>query len=114
MGGDPQFVTAIGLRFASLSAVFRALPDDDTLAAALGPLAPEPDELLVEASDRAPWSECVGLGFCWGWRLTNQQGYADGVRLEFSVPAGASRAAVELIVAASAIQIFSSVPCAAA
>ena len=112
--GDPRFITAVGLRFESVSAVFRAVPDDDTLAAGLGPLEPEPDEVLVEAGDRGPWPACVGLGVCWAWRLTNQQGYTDGVRLGFSPPGEMSRAVVELIVAASAIQTFSSVPCAAA
>jgi hypothetical protein len=34
-----------------------------------------------------------------GWRLTNQQGYTDGVRLEFSVPGEESRVTVELLVA---------------
>lgn len=29
--GDPQFITAVELRFESVSAVFRAIADDDTL-----------------------------------------------------------------------------------
>ena len=34
--GDARFVTAFGLRFESVSAIFRAFPDDDTLAVSLG------------------------------------------------------------------------------
>ena len=111
---DPRFITAIGLRFESLSAVFRAEPDLDTLAASLGPLTPGPDEVLVEVGGREPWLACIGFGVVWAWRLTNQQGYTDGVRLEFGAPGEASRAVVELIVAASAIELFSGLPCAAA
>jgi hypothetical protein len=62
--GDPRFVTAIGLRFETMSAVFRAVADDDTLAVSLDPLVPEADETLVEASNSAPWSACIGSGVC--------------------------------------------------
>jgi hypothetical protein len=105
-GGDQHFVTAIGLRFESVSAVFRAVSDDDTLALSLGPLLPSPEETVVAASGSHPWSECAGLGVRWAWRLTNQQGYSDGVRLEFSEPGQVSRAVVEMVVVASAIHLF--------
>jgi uncharacterized protein DUF6334 len=108
--GDPQFITAVGLRFESLTAVLRAVPDDDSLEASLGLLAPEPHETLFEATDSGPWPACMGLGICWAWCLTNQQGYSDGVRLEFSEPGVASSAVVEFIVAASAIHVFVAVP----
>ena len=103
--GDPRFVTAISLRFASLSAVFRAAPNDDTLAVTFGSLDSDTEETLVEADTTQPWSACMGSEVRWAWRLTNQQGYSDGVRLEFRNPDEASRAVVELLVVASAIQI---------
>ena len=112
--GGPRFVTAIGLRFESSSAVFRAVAHDDTLAASLGPLIPTPDDMLIEAGGSAPWSGCVGLSICWGWQMTNHQGYADGVRLEFGERGQEPRAVVELIVAASAIQMYMAVPTSAA
>jgi len=103
---NPRFVTAIGLRFESVSAVFRAVPDDDTLEARVGSLAPEPDETYNDASDSAPWNGCLGLQLRSAWRLTNQQGYTDGVRLEFNEPDQACRTVVELVVVASAIRVF--------
>ena len=103
--GDPNFVTAILLRFESLSAVFRAVPDDDTLDVTFGSLNSDPEETLIEIATTHPWSACIGSGVRWLWRLTNQQGYSDGVRLEFGNPnEGASRAVVEFVVVASAIQ----------
>ena len=104
--GNARFVTAVGLQFASVSAVFRAVEADDTLAVSLGPLVPDEDETAVEATSSAPWSGCIGSGVRWAWRLTNQQGYPDGVRLEFGNPDKSSSTVVELIVAASAIQMF--------
>jgi hypothetical protein len=112
--GDPKFVTAVELRFESLTAVLRAVPDDDTLAVNLSMLAPRPGEMLIDATDSGPWPSCIGLGICWAWRMTNQQGYSDGVRLEFSEPGGASIAVVELVVVASAMHVFVAVPSAAA
>jgi len=103
--GDPRFVTAVGLRFESVSAVFRAIADDDTLAASLSPLIPDPEETLIEAATSSPWLECIGLSVCWAWQLINQQGYSDGVMLEFSERGKEPLATVKLIVAASAIRI---------
>lgn len=103
--GNARFVTAVGLLFASVSVVFRAVEADDTLAVILSRLVPGEDETPVEATNSVPWSACLGSSVRWAWRLTNQQGYPDGVRLEFGVPDKASTV-VELIVAASAIQIF--------
>jgi len=111
--GNPQFITAVELRFESFTVVLRAVPDDDTLAVSLSLLEPTPGEKLTEASNSGPWPACMGLGICWAWRLTNQQGYSDGVRLEFSEPDGISSAVVELLVVASALHVFVAVPAAA-
>lgn len=107
--GDPQFITAVELRFESLTAVLRAV-SDDTLAVSLSTLVPQLGETLIETADSAPWPACIGLGIRWAWRLTNQQGYSDGVRLEFGEPSRVSSAVVELVVVASAIHVFVAVP----
>jgi hypothetical protein len=104
--GDARFITAVGLRFGLISAVFRAIEADDTLAVSLVPLARRQHETSLEATSFAPWNACSGLGIRWAWRLTNQQGYSDGVRLEFGNSDEASSTVVELIVVASAIQTF--------
>ena len=102
--GDRTFVTAIGLRFETISAVFRANPADDTLIASVGSLKPNSDETLIDISDSSPWRTCLGTNACRLWQLINQQGYPDGVRLEFGNSDAPSRAVIELLVAASAIR----------
>lgn len=102
--GNLNFVTAVGLHFESVSAVFRANSNDDTLMASIGPLTQEADETLLDISDSSPWCTCLGAGACWLWQLTNQQGEADGVMLEFGNPNEQSRTTVELLVVASAIK----------
>lgn len=103
---ERPFVTTVALRLEHLTVVFRAISDDDTLAASVGPLVAAPTEITEEAGGELPWTDCVGLGVCWGWRLTNQQGYIDGVRLEFSAEGESSRAVVELVAIASGIRIL--------
>ena len=100
--GDPMFVTAVALRFESLTALFEAVSEDDTLAVRIG--AP-PEATGVDASAAPPWAECVGRAVRWAWRMTNQQGYTDGARLEFAGTGHAS-ATVECVVAASAVRVF--------
>jgi hypothetical protein len=102
--GDARFITAVVLRFESLTAVFRAVPEDDTLAAGVGAITPDEGEVLVDVSRDAPWAECVGRGLSWAWHLTNQQGYTDGARFEFNPPD--APAVVEVVVLASAIRLF--------
>ena len=104
--GDIRFISAVGLRLESLSAVFRAVANNDTLLVSLGQLVAEPDETLVDVSNSSPWSECIGLDICWAWRLTNHEGYDDGVRLDFTEPGLESTAIVELVMVASSIDVF--------
>jgi len=103
---NANWVTAVGLRFGTISAVFRAVPDDDTLNVSLGPLTPDEDETVIEVTESNPWCSCVGRGVSWAWRLTNQQGYSDGARLEFCNPDEQSSTVVEFVVVASGIQIL--------
>jgi hypothetical protein len=104
-GGEPGFAMSVALRFESLTALFQAMPDDDTLAVNIGtPTAA--DEVAADVSTESPWAGCLGYGVSWAWALTNQQGYADGVRFEFGRPNEAASVIVELVVVASAIRLF--------
>ena len=106
--GDQNFITAIELRFTSLVFNVRAVADDDTLSINLGSLQLDSDESLFEPEKSELWSSCIGSHIVWGWRLTNQQGYDDGLRLEFSTVENKIGPIVEFVVAASAIYIYSS------
>ena len=105
--GNPQFITAIELHFTSLTFNLRAIADDDTLSVNFGALELESDQSLVKAGNTDLWSLCIGGHIVWGWRLTNQQGYDDGLRLEFSKPEDKVSTIVEFVVMASAIYMYS-------
>jgi hypothetical protein len=102
----PQFIAAAGLRFESLSLVIRAVADDDTVSVITGPLIPEADEVVADVTRSAPWAGCLGRRLIWGWRFTNQQGYTDGVRLEFNALGEAIGIVREFIVMASALRLL--------
>lgn len=102
--GDPTFVTAIAFRFEGLTVTFHAVSDDDTLDCVVGELVAEPQETTADASESLPWSACLGLTPAWIWQMTNQQGYTDGIRMEFGEPA--RPVIVELLVIGSAIRVF--------
>ena len=104
--GVRPMTVAVGLHFESLTVEFRADEDLDTLVAKLGPVPPGPNETRREIGELPPWNACVGLGLQWLWRLTNHQGYNDGVRMEFGEPERSPGVVVELIVAGSAIETF--------
>ena len=53
--GDVRSLTAVALKFESVSAVFRALEDDDTLAVTLGPPIGTEWEAYVDATKSDPW-----------------------------------------------------------
>jgi hypothetical protein len=105
-GGDPRFITAVGLRFEFLTAWFRAVPEDDALAVSLGESVVSADEVVENVSAAPPWDGCIDRSLSWAWELTNQQGYVDGARFEFGRPNEAASVIVELVVVASAIRLF--------
>ena len=103
-------INAASLRPAKVTSLafnLRAMADDDTLSVNSGELVLESDETLVEAGNSDLWSPCIGGRIAWGWRLTNQQGYDDGLRLEINKPEEKLSTVVEFIVMASGIYVFS-------
>ena len=93
------FVTTIRLVFEKLRAHVIAMPDDDTVAIRFDPLPDDHDSVAVPSTQREPWIRVRGCDCTWAWLLTNQQGYTDGLRLEFRTDSGSH--VVEMIVAAS-------------
>jgi phage tail protein X len=53
-----------------------------------------------------PWREAIGAPVIWAWVLTNQQGYTDGVQLEFSASADKKPVLVQLLALASEVKVY--------
>jgi hypothetical protein len=103
---DASFVTAFRFRYDLAQVAFYAVEDDDTVAAATGDGLACADGRWIDVSEHAVWAKCRGKHAVWAWALTNQQGYADGIRIEFA-PFTGEPVTVEAIVAASAFRLYS-------
>ena len=96
-------VSALELSFDSLTATFSVDSEFDSINATLTTM---PDGLAISPSTQAIWQSCLGKGLHWAWQLKNQQGYVDGVRLEFHNPGEEGTERVELIAMASGLEFF--------
>ena len=99
-----DFLTGITLAFEHLTIRIRVVPEDDTISIDIGVLSSPQDGVTTSADARSPWLPAYGTHCIWAWTLTNQQGYLDGLRLEFL--SGTRSRVVEMVVAASQIQYY--------
>ncbi len=86
--------------------VVLAAQDDDTLQVIES--SRHIDEVRVDSrnlSKLSPWNRALGKPLLWSWRMTNQQGYSDGVQLQFATNVTGEKAEVQLIVVASEIKV---------
>ena len=102
---DSPLTYALELRFDSVTLSISAVDEDDTVALSLsGVVGSSP------VHSDSTWSLCIGKPLQWAWLMTNQQGYTDGVRLEFNDPDSPGSEIVDLVVAASSINVYRAQP----
>ena len=53
-----------------------------------------------------PWAKVIQRPMLWAWVLINQQGYFDGVQMEFAETCDSTRTRIQLLVEASAFKVF--------
>jgi Family of unknown function (DUF6334) len=102
----PKGPVALKLELERLSFYLLVDANDDTISVA----SSLPDELhLLRVSkvddQTGPWKTAVGLELSWVWLLTNQQGYADGVQLEFRGGERAELSCIQVIAVASTLEL---------
>lgn len=102
----PKGPVALRLEFEGLSFYLLVDADDDTISVA----SSLPDELhslrVTKVDDKeGPWKSAVGFELSWAWLLTNQQGYADGVQLEFRGGERAELSCIQVIAVASTLEL---------
>jgi hypothetical protein len=98
---NSPLTTAIELQFDTLTITISAVMEDDTIS-----IIPTSIENGSYATSGPPWSLSIGKPLQWAWLMTNQQGYTDGLRLEFKDPDDSASVVVELIVAASSLHAY--------
>lgn len=96
-----RLIDGLELRFETLTLSISAVADDDTIALSLGGL----DRPSLRTSNQF-LCQCLGKPLQWAWLTTNQQGYTDGIRLEFQDQSGAAAVILDIIVAASMLNFY--------
>ncbi|MGE8224919.1 MAG: DUF6334 family protein [Stenotrophomonas sp.] len=96
-----RLIDGLELRFETLTLCITAVAEDDTVALSLGSL----DRQSLKSSNRF-LSQCLGKSLQWAWLTTNQQGYTDGIRLEFQDQSGAAAVILDIVVAASVLNFY--------
>ena len=100
----PQEIAAILLKFSGRELCVAVDPDDDSLQVAA--TAPVDTQELESLSGSKGWSSAIGNRLLWAWRLTNHQGYDDGIQLAFCEASGGVETVVlQLIGKASTIEV---------
>jgi hypothetical protein len=102
--GDPAYILcAIGFIFEKNKFYIMA-QEDDSFVLHPSDWYSNPEWLPVSFMKRRPWSLAIGNPLLWSWMLYNQQGYFDGVQLEFAKNAGARSIVVQLVALGSEIK----------
>lgn len=108
-GSEGQdWIDAIEMRFESTIATIYVESDFDTLHLELSEMKVGSDCYIKVATTFKPWEGALGKSLSWIWLLTNQQGYEDGLRFEFSAKENETPTIITLIAIASSIQMYSS------
>ena len=99
-------IVAVQMRFDRVDVRVAVNPDDDTITTAFGSSSVGVDEYFEPA--REPWIEAVGMRVQWYWCMENNQGYCDGLQIEFvAAEGGGASHCIQMIAIASALSIRS-------
>jgi hypothetical protein len=100
-----KMLVAVRLRFEREVVVLTANDDDSIGVFDASWKCSEEGVDLHDLSDLRPWNCVVDKPLLWSWTLTNQQGYFDGVQLQFGTSTCDAHAPLQLMVVAGEFKI---------
>jgi hypothetical protein len=99
----PGELAAIWLYFSPTVLCIQVDPQDDSLKLVQSP--PAGMTTLESLTTKEPWKRAIRKQVLWAWRLTNHQGYVDGIQLAFCEPGtGRESVVIQLIGKASTVE----------
>ena len=101
----PPVTTGYRLWFGNTPLTLRAEPNFDELLVDLDG-GPDHPEQFTDQSSADIWTHQIGCRCTWFWRLTNQQGYNDGLRIELANNDSTQSGIFEFVVVASTIELY--------
>lgn len=97
--------TSIRMIFEELGVSIRVDPDWDTLVVEPCEADVVRGQQVYDASHEAVWARTIRTTPQWIWRLTNQQGYSDGLQFEFIDKDAKREWSVQILASASQIKV---------
>jgi hypothetical protein len=102
-----KIINSVIFSFEKIVFTAYAVDEDDSVLITTERMKIDINDCKFSANTLYPWSKAVGLSIRWLWTLINQQGYPDGVQIEFAkdiydtAPVG-----IQLIVSNSEIHLY--------
>ena len=94
----PEEIALLILKFENLSCAFRIVEDSDEIFISLD----VGTDGFVNRKLSSFWTETFGKNIMFAWELTNNQGYRDGLQLEFTE----NSLTIQFLVVASSLRLY--------
>ena len=82
-----------------------AVTADDEIEVPSQITADDPAIQEIDLGEMVPWRGSIGRPLIWAWVMTNQQGYSDGLQLEFAEDVEAESVIVQLIALGAQLRV---------
>jgi hypothetical protein len=103
LNGPPDLI-ALRLEFGDQSVLLTAMEDDSLKVSANQALEIFADHTVRQLTHISPWKDAVSRPLMWAWTMVNQQGYFDGIQLEFAESSEEEATRIQLLVIASSLK----------
>lgn len=101
----PPIWDAVELYFGNQSVLVTAL-EDDSLAVTPNQTIPDTDHHFVQSlNETPPWKDAIDRPLLWAWVMVNQQGYFDGLQLDFCELPNSAVVRIQLLAIGSELQL---------
>jgi len=101
---EMSMMVAVKLTF-EIAVVLLSAMNDDTMNVEFGGVFTNLDQHEVRPlTSLSPWKNAMSRPLAWAWRMTNQQGYFDGLQLDFAESTEVEASRIQLLVVASEIK----------
>jgi hypothetical protein len=102
----PKDIQKIHFIFQNGSYILAVDESYDTVILRKGKLSKKKGIKYISCKNKKPWSIAIGNKINWLWILTNQQGYCDGIQMEFGKESSADIViTIQMVAIASALKI---------
>lgn len=101
----PPALIALRLEFGNQVLLLTALEDDSLKVRANEDFLALADHAVTQLTQTSPWKSAVSRPLMWAWVMVNQQGYLDGIQLDFARSSEDEAARIQVLVIGSSLKL---------